>query len=97
MNLKHEFNRIGHLVNGGAGRTQRAAGAWMEKQGNGMVRRVRNGVDTQARTLLTFEEKIVEHVRSNPGLYLFGIALLIGALVAKLLMESRAVRPVPLL
>ena len=97
MNLKHEFNRIGHLVNGGVEKTQEAAGTWMEKQGNGMARRLRDQVDTQAKRLLTVEEKIVQHVRENPALYIFSIALVIGALTVKLIMEPRQTRRVPVL
>jgi len=84
-------------MNGGVEKTQKSAGTWMQKRGNGMARRVRDQVGSQSRNLATAEEKIVEHVRGNPALYLFGIALVIGLLVAKLVMESHQARRAPLL
>jgi len=96
MNLKHEFNRIGHLVNDGVEKTSRATGTWMDTRAAGMAKQVRNQVDAQTRSLVTVEEKIVRHVRENPRLYLVGIALVIGALIAKLFMESRQTSSTPL-
>jgi len=84
-------------VNGGAEKAQKAAGTWAEKKGNGMARRVRDQMDTQTCSLLTAEEKIVQHVRENPGLYVIAIALVIGALLAKLIIEARETRQAPLL
>lgn len=99
MNLRHEFNRIGHLFDDGIEKTQKAAGDWVDKpakQAGRMARRVRDQVDM--RSLVTVEERIVRHVRENPALYLMGAALVIGALLAKLIMESsRETRQAPLL
>ena len=95
MNLKNEFNRIGHLLNDGVEKTQKAAGAWVDEQANGMARRVRDHVDL--RKVVTTEERIVRHVRENPALYLLGTALVIGALIAKLIIQSRETRQAPLL
>jgi hypothetical protein len=54
-------------------------------------------MDTGTRTLVTAEEAIVRHVRENPALYLIGTALVIGALIAKLIIESRQTAQAPLL
>jgi hypothetical protein len=42
---------------------------------------------------VTFEESIVRHMRENPAMYIIGASLLIGALIAKLVLETR--RPAP--
>ncbi len=100
MNLRHEFNRIGHLFNGGLEKTKEEAGHWADKgtrQANELTRRVRDRVDTGTRNIMSVEESIVQHVRENPALYVFAAALLIGALVAKLVLESRRTDRAPLL
>jgi hypothetical protein len=100
MNLRNEFNRIGHLFNGGVEKTQKVTGDWADmgaKQATGVARRVRAQVGTGTRGFVTAEESIVRHVRENPALYLIGAALLIGALIAKLIIESRETRQAPLL
>jgi hypothetical protein len=100
MNLKNEFNRIGHLFNGGLAKAQHEAGHWAEKgtkEANALSRRVRDRVDTGTRELVSMEESIVRHVRENPALYLCAAALLMGALVAKLVLESRRASRAPLL
>jgi hypothetical protein len=95
---------MGHLFNGGVAKTQHEAGHWAEKgakQANELSRRVRcrvkGGVDGGRRELVSMEEAIVRHARENPALYVIGAALLIGALIAKLLLESRRTSPPPLL
>jgi hypothetical protein len=98
MNLRNEFNRIGHLFNDGVEKTQRVTEDWKEegaKRATDAARRVRDQVDV--RNLVSAEEKIVQHVRENPALYLMAAALLIGALIAKLILESRQARHAPLL
>ena len=100
MSLKHEFNRIGHLFNGGVEKTQKHAAHWADegtKKANDLSRRVRDRVDTGTRNIVSVEESIVRHVRENPALYAFGAALLIGALVARLVMEARRTPQAPLL
>jgi hypothetical protein len=90
MNLRNEFNRIGHLLHNGVGTTEKKAQTLAGKgtqQAAALVRRVRDQIDTEK--LATTEEAIVRHVRQNPALYLMAAALIIGALVAKLLMGSR--------
>ena len=92
MNLRNEFNRIGHLFHNGVDKTQQATQGWAEtgaKQAVGIAGRMRRQMDTGARGFATTEEAIVRHVRQNPALYLMGAALLIGALVAKVLIEMR--------
>jgi hypothetical protein len=100
MNLRNEFNRVGHLFNGGVTKTQHEASDWAEKgskQANELSRRVRRRVETGTRELAGVEESVVRHVRENPALYVFAAALLIGALIAKLLLESRRTERAPLL
>lgn len=100
MSLKHEFNRIGHLFNGGLEKTQHTAGHWADqgtKRANELSRRARGRVDAGTRSILTVEEAVVRHARENPALYAFGAALLIGALIAKLVMEARRTAQAPLL
>ncbi len=92
MNLKNEFNRIGHVFNGGAEKTEHRATQWMDigaKRANELSERLRERVGTGTRNIVGIEEAIVRHVRENPALYLFGAALLIGALIGKLVLESR--------
>ena len=93
MNLRNEFNRIGHLFHDGVDKTQKASEDWADKrtkQAAGMAHRVRDQVDL--RRFVSAEEAIVKHVRENPALYLMGAALVIGALIAKLIIESRESR-----
>ncbi len=100
MSLKHEFNRIGHLFNGGIVKTQREAGHWAEKgakHANHLSRQARNRVKTGTRNLVSVEESIARHMQENPALYVFAAALLLGVLIAKLAMESRRVPQPPLL
>ena len=100
MSLRHEFNRIGHLFNGGLEKTQHTAGHWADQgaeRANELSRRVRGQVDAGTRNIVGVEEAIVRHVRENPALYAFGAALLIGALIAKLVLESRRTASAPLL
>ena len=100
MNLRHEYNRIGHLLNGGLEKTKEEAGHWADKgtkQANELTRRVRDQVDTGTRNIVSVEESIVQHMRENPALYLFAAALLIGTLIAKLVLESRQTARAPLL
>jgi hypothetical protein len=91
MNLRNEFNRLGHILHNGVDKTQQATEGLTgrgARQARGMAKRMRNQVDL--RSLATTEEKLVQHVRDNPALYLIGAALIIGALVAKLLLQSSA-------
>lgn len=100
MNLKREFNRIGHLFHNGVDTTQKATEDWAEeksRQAAGAARQLRRQVDSGTRTLVTAEESIVRHVRENPALYLMCAALVVGVLIAKLIMESRQARRAPLL
>jgi hypothetical protein len=100
MNLRNEFNRIGHLLHNGKDKTQRATEDWAGQQSRHAAetaRRLRHQMDTGTRTLVTAEEAIVRHVRENPALYLIGTALVIGALIAKLIIESRQTAQTPLL
>jgi len=100
MNLRHEFNRVGHLFNGGLEKTKEEAGHWADKgtkKADELSRRVRDKVDTGTRSVVSLEESIVQHMRENPALYVFAAALLIGALVAKLVLESRQTSRAPLL
>ncbi len=100
MNIRHEFNRIGHLFNGGLEKTKQEAGHWADKgtqQANELSRRVRDQVDSGKRSVISVEESIVQHMRENPALYVFAAALLIGALIAKLVLESRHTSRAPLL
>jgi hypothetical protein len=100
MNLRNEFNRIGHLFSGDVKETQQRAGHWVDKgtkRAKKLSRHVRDRVDTGTRGVVTVEESLVRHVRENPALYVFAAALLIGALIAKLLLESRRTPQSPLL
>jgi sensor c-di-GMP phosphodiesterase-like protein len=100
MNLRNEFNRVGHIFHNGKGKTQQVTEDWAEKQSRqatATARRVREQIDTGTRSLVTAEEAIVHHVRENPALYLIGTALVIGVLIAKLIIESRQTRTAPLL
>jgi hypothetical protein len=87
MNLKHEFNRISHLFHNGVENSRQAATDFTEQQAK-RARHVRRQVDAGARSLVSAEEAMVRHVRENPALYLVGAAIIIGALIAKLLIES---------
>lgn len=100
MNLKKEFNRIGHLFNGGVEKTQHEAGQWVgkgAKQADKMSRQIRERAGTRRRQIITFEEALVKHVRENPALYVFAAALLLGVLIARLVLESRRTSRAPLL
>ena len=100
MSLKHEFNRIGNLLNGGVTKTQHQAGHWADKgarQAQEISRRVRHRVESGTGGVVSVEEAIVQHVRENPAVYIFGVALVIGALIAKLFLETRRVPEPPLL
>jgi hypothetical protein len=100
MNLRNEFNRVGHLFHNGKSKTRQLTEQWAAdpaKIATETARRVRHQVDTGTRGFVTAEEAIVRHVRENPALYLIGTALVIGALLAKLIIESRQARQVPLL
>jgi len=89
MNLKHQFNRIGHLFDGGCEKSQAVAEAWAGKG----IKRAR----TDLEKLVGNEEKMIRHMRANSTLYLVVAALIAGALIAKLLLESRDARQAPLL
>ena len=98
MKLRREFNRIGHLFNDGVEKTQKATGDWVDqrvKRATGTARRVRN--QANSRSLASAEERIVRHVREFPALYLIGVAVVIGVVIAKLILESRETRRAPLL
>ena len=100
MNLRNEFNRIGHLFHNGQTKTQATAENWAEKQARHAAtaaRRMREQINTGTGSLVNAEEEIVRHVRENPALYLMATALVIGALIAKLIIESRQTRRAPLL
>jgi adenylate kinase len=91
---------MGHLFNGGAEKTQKEAGQLLDKGAKGakeLSRRVRDRIDTGTRDVVSVEESLVRHVRENPALYAFAAALLIGALIAKLILESRRTPQAPLL
>jgi hypothetical protein len=100
MDIRHEFNRIGHLFNDGVEKTQKKAGHWAgkgTKRANELSRRMRDQLDTGTRNAVSVEESMVRHMRENPALYIIGAALLIGALIAKLILESRQNSETPLL
>ena len=100
MNLRNEFNRIGHLFNGGVAKTQHEAGQLVDKgakRANQLARTARKRMDTGTRNIVSVEESLVQHVRENPALYAFAVAVLIGALIAKLVMESRRTPRAPIL
>ena len=100
MNLKHEFNRIGHLVNGGLEKTQKETEQWVEKgskQADAMAKQVRKQVDAGAKEIASMEEALVQHVRDNPAIYVISIAVVVGVLIAKLLIEGSRRRDTPLL
>jgi hypothetical protein len=97
MSLRHEFNRIAHLFDDGVEKTGKQAGQLLEKGSREFKRRAREQVDAGRKGALSLEESIVQHVRENPALYLVGAALLIGALIARLLLESRRAPQPPLL
>ena len=100
MNLKHEFNRIGHLIHDGAEQARRDAGGWADKSSrtaNQIAKKARRGIKSGRRHSASFEESLVEHARGNPALYILGAALLAGLLIAKLVMEARHREQAPLL
>ena len=92
MSLKHEFNRITHLFDGGL---EKAVGK--QACGTQIRRRVRERMDTGRRNVMSVEEAVVRHIRENPALYLIGAALLIGVLIARLILDARRVPQAPLL
>ena len=65
------------------------------RQGRALADRVRRQADF--RKVVTAEEALVRHVRENPALYLIGASLIIGALLANVLIQRRALRHAPLL
>jgi len=89
MSLKHEFNRIAHLFDDGVEKTGKQAGHWLEKGARELKRRTRHQVDTGRHNAVSVEESIVRHMRENPSIYIIGAALLIGALIARLILASR--------
>jgi len=93
MSIRHEFNRIAHLFDGGLENAEKQAGKGTAE----LTRRVREHVDTGRRNVITAEEAIVRHVRENPVLYVLGAAVLIGVLIARLILEARHEPRVPLL
>jgi hypothetical protein len=93
MSLRHEFNRIAHLFDGGLEKAEKQAGPYTA----GLSRRMREQVDTGRRSVITAEEAIVRHVRENPALYVLAAALLIGVLIARLVLEASREPRVPLL
>lgn len=100
MNIKREFNRIGHLFNDGVEKTQHETRQRLDqgvRRANEAARRLRTQVDTGTRSMVTIEEAIVRHMRENPALYIMGAALLIGALVVRVVLEARRMPPAPLL
>jgi hypothetical protein len=95
MNLKREFNRIEHLLNGGLENTRKQAGKLVDqgaKRANETARRVRAQAETGARSAMDYEEAFLRHVRANTTLYAIGGALVIGLLVAKVVREIRQSR-----
>jgi hypothetical protein len=100
MSLKHEFNRIGHLFDGGVEKAGKQAGHFAQqgaRRATEFSRRMRQQADTGARNVVTLEESIVGHMRENPALYILGASLLIGLLVARLILETRQTSRAPLL
>ncbi|MGA3169492.1 MAG: hypothetical protein ABSE62_00615 [Chthoniobacteraceae bacterium] len=100
MNLRKEFNRIGHLFDDGLGKTQKKAGALLDKpskQAAAMTRRMQDQVAAGGRNVVSAEEMAVRHMRENPALYLICAALIVGVLAAKLIIELRDFRRAPLL
>jgi len=100
MNLRKEFNRIGHLFDDGIGRTEKTTSALLDKSAKraaAAARRMQDQAEAGRRNIVNAEEMAVRHVRENPGLYLICAALIIGALTAKLILELRDFRRAPLL
>jgi hypothetical protein len=104
MSLKHEFNRIGHLFNGGVEKAEKHAGRFLQQKAQQsatrateLSRRMRRQVDTGARSAIAMEESIVRHIRQNPALYVMGAALLVGLIIARLILEARQTSRAPLL
>jgi hypothetical protein len=100
MSLGHQFNRIAHLFNGGTEETKKAAGHWLEagsRRAEEFARRARREAESRGREIVSFEESLVRHARENPALYVFAAAVVIGAVIAKLILEARQERRVPLL
>lgn len=93
MSLRHEFNRIAHLLDGGLEKAEERAGKGTAE----LTRRVREQVDTGRRTVITAEEALVRHMRENPAIYVLGAALLIGVLIARLVLEASREPRAPLL
>jgi sensor c-di-GMP phosphodiesterase-like protein len=81
-------------------KTQKQAVHWADegaKRANKVSRRMRDQLDAGTRNAVSVEESMVRHMRENPALYVIGAALLIGALIAKLILESRQNSETPLL
>jgi len=88
------------MFNDGVEKTRKEAGEWVEsgsRRANEAARRTRGQVDAGTKNIVSVEESLVRHVRENPALYVIGAALLIGALIAKLVLEARQARDAPLL
>jgi hypothetical protein len=100
MNLRKEFNRIGHLFDDGLGRTGKMTDALLDKPAKraaAAARRMQDQAEAGRRNIVNAEEMAVRHVRENPALYLICAALIVGALMAKLILEMRDFRRAPLL
>lgn len=92
MNLKHEINRLSHLFNDGVEKAQTATDEWgdqVKSAADEAAARARHGLHAGRKNLLSAEDLVLSHVRSNTSLYLFGALLLVGIAVAKLLLASR--------
>jgi hypothetical protein len=100
MSLKHEFNRLSHLFGDGVEKTEKQAAQWLDqgnRQAAELKHRMRHQIDTGRRGVLSVEESFVRHMRENPALYIIGAALLIGALIARLVLDVRRPPQAPLL
>ncbi len=100
MNLRYEFNRIGHLFNDGVGKTQKLTGDWLQspaRRAERMARQLRSRADSGRRSIVSAEDRFARHMREYPAIYLMGAALIVGALIAKLVFEARERPQAPLL
>lgn len=92
MNLKHEINRLAHLFNDGVEQAQTATEEWgghAKIAARETAARARHGLRTGRKTLMSGEEMVLDHVRSNRNLYIFAALILVAAAVSKLLIASR--------
>lgn len=97
MNLKHEVNRLSHLFND---RVHTATDEWGGKAksaANDAARGARWGLETGRKGLMSTEEMILGHVRSNSNLYIVAAIVLLGAALAKFLMAGHEEAQAPLL